>query len=167
MKVPYQLRLLWAEVPRVHCKGLCWDSCGPISASAVERAVLADEGLDVPRVGGEGRLERLDRILGVNEKGEPVVLACPALTEDHRCAVYPVRPLICRMWGAISELPCEHGCRVEGGRLLTNAESGRILRMAEALPVPVEIRRPEDRARPARTGLDTRSAERVKLWEPS
>lgn len=134
MKVPYELRLLWAQVPRVHCKGLCWDSCGPMSASSVERAILADQGIDIPGMDSDGDLARWEQILGVNERGEPVVLACPALTDDRRCGVYQSRPLICRFWGAVNRLPCEHGCQIEG-EPLPDEEAWGLLAAAEAIQV--------------------------------
>lgn len=42
---------------------------------------------------------------------------CPALKHD-RCTVYDVRPLICRMWGAVESMPCHFGCEVTPGLLM-------------------------------------------------
>lgn len=43
--------------------------------------------------------------------------ACPALDESGWCGVHEVRPMVCRLWGAMESLACRYGCRVEGGRL--------------------------------------------------
>jgi len=32
---------------------------------------------------------------------------CPYLKND-RCSIYPVRPIVCRLQGNVSDLPCEH-----------------------------------------------------------
>ena len=39
--------------------------------------------------------------LDVTEDG-----ACPYLTPDKKCLIYPVRPFLCRILGVSSELPC-------------------------------------------------------------
>lgn len=54
------------------------------------------------------------------------------LTEEHRCSVYEIRPMICRLWGLVRGMPCPYGCRPEGG-LLPDEEGQRLLREAERI----------------------------------
>lgn len=39
---------------------------------------------------------------------------CPALTEQGRCSVYEVRPMVCRTWGTNAAQPCPHDCEING-----------------------------------------------------
>jgi Fe-S-cluster containining protein len=55
-------------------------------------------------------------------------LRCPALGDDGRCRVYDARPIVCRLYGSVDELRCEHGCRPE--RLLSTSEARDVLRAA-------------------------------------
>ena len=97
-----RLEELYAALPALECRGLCGHSCsGHVDASAAERARITAAGvdLDAPTVDG----------------------ACPALSRavvpSGRCAVHPVRPMICRLWGTAAAMPCPHGCTPAGGHL--------------------------------------------------
>jgi hypothetical protein len=46
-------------------------------------------------------------------------LTCPLLV-DNRCSMYDNRPLICRLWGIIREMPCPFGCAPD--RIPSDAE---------------------------------------------
>lgn len=35
---------------------------------------------------------------------------CPLLTSDGKCSIYEHRPAICRIWGVVKDMQCEHGC---------------------------------------------------------
>lgn len=103
-----RIAALYARIPDVACKGLCSDYCGPIGASASEGAAMlraASQPLTVElplRAGGK----------------------CGYLTEPRRCSIYEARPLICRLWGAVEDLRCPHGCvPVPPARLLTPEEA--------------------------------------------
>lgn len=82
-----QLRRIWLDItnPAFYCKGLCADSCGPIGMTLLEESLL-------PRPAGF----RAD-------------LSCDFLI-DGRCSVYDDRPTVCRLYGAIPEMRCGHGC---------------------------------------------------------
>jgi hypothetical protein len=105
---------LYAEIPVVPCRGLCVDSCGPISMSRAEADRVRAHGIEIPPM-----TDALEAI----ERGEDYY--CPAL-RDGRCGVYEDRPTICRLWGATESMPCPHGCTPE--RPLTQAESHDVLR---------------------------------------
>lgn len=86
------LDVIYARIPPMRCRGLCTEACGPIAMSRLE-------------------WERIEEVRGAPMPGYgPVTNSCPLLTRDGRCSVYEVRPLICRLWGAILALPCPHGC---------------------------------------------------------
>lgn len=90
-----QLDQLYAQLPRLECRGKCQGSCGPIDMSNIERRRIAQRGVDIPRLCG----------------------TCPALTMLGACAVYEIRPMICRLWGVVEAMACPHGCMPEGGWL--------------------------------------------------
>lgn len=96
-----KLERLYRELPTVACEGKCHTSCGPIAMSEAE----------VSRI--------------VNRIGEipyPSCIDCQFLTAANRCAIYSLRPMICRLWGVSEAMPCEHGCEVTP-RPLTDAET--------------------------------------------
>lgn len=87
-----KLDALYARLPTIACKGLCSVACGPIPMSIAEAQ----------------RLKKADPL-----RRQPAVrqdLSCIYLTEQRRCSVYPVRPLICRTWGLVKRMSCMHGC---------------------------------------------------------
>jgi Fe-S-cluster containining protein len=109
--VAAQLDDLYAQLPRINCQGLCWDSCGPIRMTRAEhRRIRAETHVDIP----EGRIDA------------PAM--CVALTMLRRCGVYDLRPMICRLWGVVESLPCTFGCRPE--RYLTDPECYELLAQA-------------------------------------
>jgi hypothetical protein len=81
-----RIEVLYASLPNISCKGLCSDCCGPIFVNAFE-------------------WERMGR-----PKWSGGSLSCPLL-EEKRCSVYDLRPLICRLWGIVPEMPCPWGCK--------------------------------------------------------
>jgi hypothetical protein len=78
---------------------------------------------------------------------------CPLLTWAKQCAVYDIRPLVCRLWGASELFPCNYGCRPEGGRLLgvketyvllaeayeISGQHGRAAELRRVLEVPDDV----------------------------
>jgi hypothetical protein len=111
-----QLDAVYSNLPTIACRGLCQASCGPVVQG---RSMTGQELLRLQDAGGEKR-----------GKQRRAPLACPYLTaedETGRCSVYEARPMICRLWGIVAEMPCPHGCEVEPGRL-----SDREARMAMA-----------------------------------
>jgi hypothetical protein len=103
---PRGLRELWAKIPPVKdCKGLCANSCGPIECSSEERRLIE---------------ERTGRPL----EARPPGLTCSML-KNGRCTVYSIRPVICRLWGAVESMPCPQGCRPE--RMLSDREGLEIM----------------------------------------
>lgn len=99
-----ELAKLYDRIPAIpDCDGRCWTSCGPVGMSDRERQRIRRAGYRItPYQQAMAKIERY---------------YCEALTGDRRCAVYDLRPLVCRLWGAVEGLPCVYGCRPEGGYL--------------------------------------------------
>ena len=87
-----------ARIPDPGCKGLCFESCHSVAMTPAEQK----------------------RIYTAAAIRPPLVYAdldtpCAALGADGRCRVYRVRPTVCRLYGAVEEIPCPHGCTPPGG----------------------------------------------------
>lgn len=107
---------IYAAVPEAHCQGLCTDYCGPVGGSRQEIRRARDAGVDL--------MTPTRGIFQLGTVGLPLIPKCPALV-DGRCSIYGLRPLICRVWGVSSELPCEYGCQPD--RILTKRETSWLL----------------------------------------
>lgn len=126
-----ELQKLYDRIPAIpDCDGRCWTSCGPIGMADRERQKIRQAGY---------------RITPYRQAmAEVDTYYCEALTGDKRCAVYDMRPMVCRLWGAVEGLPCVYGCVPEGG-FLSDAEgywliqeSMRIGGGEHAAAIPVE-----------------------------
>lgn len=94
-----QLDDIYAQIPDVDCIGKCWDSCGSLQMTGVERRrILAAGGPDIP-------------------DGGVVAAMCPALTLLKRCSIHDLRPTVCRFFGVLESMPCNYGCRPKDGLL--------------------------------------------------
>jgi Fe-S-cluster containining protein len=91
---------VYAQVPEVPCKGLCQRACGPIACSGLEAQALQDAGHTLPA------------IVDHPTQGP---MTCSHLSPEGRCRIYAQRPLVCRLFGAVPEMKCPHGCRPKGG----------------------------------------------------
>lgn len=99
-----RLQELYDQIPAIpDCDGRCWTSCGPIDMSDRERQRIRRAGY---------KITPMDQA-----RARADTYWCEALTAGKRCAVYEIRPLICRMWGVMDSLRCPYGCIPEGGWL--------------------------------------------------
>lgn len=98
---------LYATLPKIACKRLCYHSCGPV----IPAACLPQE-LD--------RLVHLPIIQSHDAESN-----CGALLFNS-CSVYANRPLICRLYGCVTAMTCPHGCEPEFW--LTDEQVEQILR---------------------------------------
>ena len=110
------LEALYAELPELECRGLCWHSCGPVDMSITERERIADLGVTIPGYTAEAA----ERYRATGQ-----VDACPALGPFKTCGVHPARPMICRLWGMTETMRCPYGCRPT--RELTETEGYEFL----------------------------------------
>lgn len=109
-----ELLAIWEKVPEMEdCQGKCQSSCGPIPAYTPERKLI------------EGRTGKK-----LETKGH---MTCSMLTAAGVCSVYGIRPLICRLWGAVDHpaMKCPHGCKPQ--RWLTDTEAKELFAELEAL----------------------------------
>jgi Fe-S-cluster containining protein len=98
----------YAKLPSVMCKGLCHASCGVVPIAPAEREAMAKH---------TGRRVKVmqDVVINLHAKHrvlrpkDPSDLTCPYLVRN-RCSVHPARPLVCRMYGVVTGMPCPHGC---------------------------------------------------------
>lgn len=109
-----KLDRLYARLPKLECKGLCQESCGPIEMSQLERLRLLPVTIT-------NRHHAMAQFLRTGD------FTCDALGEDGRCTVYSRRPLICRLWGSVEIMKCPHGCVPEGG-FISSEEAGEMIR---------------------------------------
>lgn len=137
-----RLEAIYGKIPGVACKGLCgWDDakqdgcCGPLRMTRLER-------------------QRIVQAAGFGPKSHPQTMKCNMLGEDGSCRVYDVRPLICRLWGAVRAMSCPHGCKPD--RYLTVAESVEIVRQVREIGGPEITDRLDPEARAIRAmGTET------------
>lgn len=109
-----ELQAIWDKVPEMEdCKGMCQASCGPIPVYAPERKLIE---------------KRSGKGLTTNGR-----MACTMLTAAGVCSVYGIRPLICRLWGAVDSpvMRCPHGCKPK--RWLTDEEARDLFKELEEL----------------------------------
>ena len=80
-----RLEEIYSKVPPVKCREDCSDCCGIIPRGRVEDIHIANW------IGKRAFLPvRLDQ--------GPVTCQ---YTIDHKCSIYPVRPLVCRLYGVV------------------------------------------------------------------
>lgn len=113
MSEPSQLdRMLaiYERVPKVQCKRRCQQACGPVFDAG---------GLT------ERELSRIVGLVGRREARDGLV--CGYLDRSGLCSIYGMRPLVCRLWGAVDhpQMRCPHGC--EPDRWLTDEEAYALL----------------------------------------
>ena len=108
-----RFKKLYAQVPSFECKGLCQNSCTLIPLTRFEWERLVRRGIPEVSYVRDG------------------IAHCPLLGEDGKCQAYDIRPMICRLWGAVDAegMRCPHGCRPatylmegEGHKLLARAD---------------------------------------------
>lgn len=113
------LEALYASLPEMRCRQQCWDSCTTFPTNALEhRHIKEKTGIS---------------LLGQSARKHKSLPRCPALSEDNRCMIYAVRPMICRIFGMTKLLSCGHGCVPEGGYLPTEEAFvliNRVLRLS-------------------------------------
>jgi hypothetical protein len=127
MTTKQRLALLYKRLPKVQCQGKCQEACGPIACSSAEAEIMRRH---------SGQPLSFDARTG----------RCSYLNDAGRCSVYPVRPLVCRVFGASQKLPCVWGCK-PAAPLLSELEEGalflKVLEVGGGEPV---VSLPDDRA---------------------
>lgn len=120
-----KLEALYAQIPKVECKGLCHESCTLIPAGAIEMK-RAKERLAINPF--KPNAEAVKQAM-TGEK--PKIPSCRAL-KDKRCTIYHIRPAICRLYAAAEGLECPFGCEPKGKKI-TKQEAYDLIRKIETL----------------------------------
>lgn len=84
------LEEIYAALPTIQCKRLCQTACTLIALSQAELDNYESKGVSPPAFDQAGFCDKLD--------------------DMGHCKIHHHRPLICRMFGVVPELPCPHGC---------------------------------------------------------
>lgn len=137
-----QLEEVYSRIPRVACRPGCTECCGPILMTWLERKRIEE------KLGPVKWLTPIVALtlaaIGKSSKATNDALTCPAV-KDGRCGAYAVRPLICRVFGAVRDMPCPEGCKPE--RWLSEDEGREIQARVEEIahkaatrPTPLRIR---------------------------
>jgi len=103
------LKRIYQKIPDFNCKEGCSECCGPHPWSLEEAR----------------KIRRFLKKCGLKERFVKFgSLSCPYI-ENERCIIYPVRPLMCRLYGAVEGLKCPFGCGPE--KLLMDKEAGKMI----------------------------------------
>lgn len=121
---------IYAKLPKIECQGKCQDFCTSVGMTELEFGRIAAYIGYRPNWKYK-KYEGADPIAGVGPSGLLYRLRCPMLTRQGKCKVYPVRPLICRLWGLTERMRCPFGCIPD--RYLTQEEATEIWRMMDDL----------------------------------
>jgi Fe-S-cluster containining protein len=99
-----ELEEIYSGIPEVACVDGCGECCGLISMSRLEedriRRFLEERHLDIQFSNDPLDVTYLKAVYGDNR--------CYFLDERQMCLVYPVRPIICRLYGAAENMRCPY-----------------------------------------------------------
>lgn len=119
-----KLEELYATLPTINCKGLCYDACGVILCSKAEKNAIAEH--------TGHRVKTIPEMVAPIHKNHVMLkptedLSCSYL-KKQRCSIYQVRPMICRLFGVADGMTCAHGC--QPSRLLSKQEAHDLIEAA-------------------------------------
>ncbi|ABP68218.1 protein of unknown function UPF0153 [Caldicellulosiruptor saccharolyticus DSM 8903] len=87
------------NIPRHACLN-CGACCGPVLATKSE--------IETVKRYVENSISQEEQKRLLSQKKHPLV--CPYRDiQMKKCAIYPVRPLICRLFGVVKEMECKYG----------------------------------------------------------
>lgn len=91
-----RLEDIYLQIPDFECKH-CHKCCGPIIWFKPEEILIRDfiKSNDV------------EYIVWSTQQFKNNGMRCPYIKND-RCIIYPVRPIVCRLQGNLSDMPCEY-----------------------------------------------------------
>lgn len=96
VEVIRQLNRIYAQIPSFECKH-CQQCSNPIMWCKPEEINIKDY----------VKKHNISYMAWTDEEFKHHHMKCPYLT-DNKCIIYPVRPLVCRLQGVISDLPCPY-----------------------------------------------------------
>ncbi len=138
---------LLRQVAQLKCKGFCITSCGPILISPNEMKQVMKYASEKELPADPRPATRKKDLWTFVTDGHTF---CPFL-QFGRCVVYPMRPMICRTYGAVKHRPledprtttltCPFGCTDEMDEPLTMEESDFLIDYAKTHNLEVIERR--------------------------
>lgn len=90
-KLEKRLDEIYSQLPKIECRQLCQEACGPIGMTQLEAH----------------RIKKVTHELPVYTQAAG---HCSMLTEAGQCHCYRVRPLICRLFALTPKMACPFGC---------------------------------------------------------
>ena len=106
------------NIPAHDCRN-CGACCGPTMASENEIELI------------KKYIAGMDKVYRKKLKGQKKgILDCPYRDEERkRCAIYPVRPTVCRLMGVVKGMECMYGnsANIDGGKFLDRTQRHRLL----------------------------------------
>lgn len=94
LSIKKRLKEIYSLIPDFNCKH-CHKCCGPIIWFKPEEMLIR----------GYMVKNNIEYIVWSTEEFKKNNMRCPYLKND-KCVIYLVRPIVCRLQGVISELPC-------------------------------------------------------------
>lgn len=94
-KIIEKLNNIYSKIPDFNCQH-CHECEGPIIWFKPEEINIREY----------LHKNNLEYIIWSTEEFQKYNMKCPYL-KNNRCSIYPVRPIVCRLQGNISELPCK------------------------------------------------------------
>ena len=110
-KIIERLEKIYSLIPDFECQH-CHRCCGPIVWFEPEEILIRDY----------LHKHKIKRILWTMEEFERNKMRCPYL-RDNGCVIYPVRPIVCRLQGNISELKCKS---IKNHKLMSKKQINKI-----------------------------------------
>jgi Fe-S-cluster containining protein len=143
-----ELQKVYDSIPKLECKKECPEVCiTTMELSQIEeiniRLFLKNRGREWIDFRNFDDFENHVKQIGQHETAPNDAFACsclrcPYLTARNLCSIYPVRPLVCRLYGVYLGMKCKHGCTPE--RAIDETEMRylheRIWRILGELPEP-------------------------------
>ncbi|MBL1176890.1 YkgJ family cysteine cluster protein [Pantanalinema sp. GBBB05] len=111
-----RLQEIYQSLPKINCQQKCQACCTIITLSPIEIEHLKQNGKGLP-------VARYSKEFDYQ--------MCSHLRQNGDCAIQPVKPLICRLWGLTETMVCPHGCEPE--RRLTREEMLDLMLEVDAL----------------------------------
>ena len=112
---------IYSSIPEISCVEDCGKCCGLISMSELEdrrvRRFLEENHLEVQFYNDPLDVTYVKALHGENR--------CYFLDKRQRCLVYPVRPIICRLYGVAENMRCPY---TRPGEYLTESEAINLIK---------------------------------------
>jgi len=106
-KIIKSLKEIYSEIPNIDCQH-CHKCCGPIIWFEPEDLLIREY----------MQKNNIKRILRTTEEFKQNGMKCPYIS-NGRCIIYPVRPIVCRLQGNITELKWKSSIK---NKLISNSK---------------------------------------------